>query len=181
MLSRLKRGESSAAASMLPLVYDNLRAQAAALFRSRNQRHTLQPTALVHEAYLKLVHSDSGPLNGRSHFMAVAATAMRQVLADHARGRRRLKRGGDTPRVTISESDVVGQESPIDLVDLNDALTELAKLDERQARIVELRFLSGLNTQEIADLLDISRRTVELDWRFARAWLRRRLAEAGAP
>ncbi|MCB9851675.1 MAG: sigma-70 family RNA polymerase sigma factor [Phycisphaerales bacterium] len=180
MLLRVGRGDSSATAALLPMVYDDLRAQAASLFRSQSLEHTLQPTALVHEAYLKLVKSEGQSWESRRHFMAVAATAMRQVLSDHARDRRRLKRGGGAQKVAQHESHAVDFGSAVDIVDLDDALGELAQRDARQSRIVELRFLSGLNTEEIADLLGVSRRTVELDWRVARAWLRKRLAEASA-
>jgi RNA polymerase sigma factor (TIGR02999 family) len=176
ILARVRSGDTSAAAALLPLVYDDLRAQAAGLFRAQNPEHTLQPTALVPEVYLKLVKSDSNSWASRRHFMAVAATAMRQVLADHARDRRRLKRGGEARKVVLHESHLVDLGSAVDLVDLDGALAELAALDPRQARIVELRFLSGLNTEEIADLIGVARRTVELDWRVARAWLRKRLS-----
>lgn len=181
MLCRVKSGDTSVAAALLPLVYDDLRAQAASLFRSQNIEHTLQPTALVHEAYLKLVKAEGQSWESRRHFMAVAATAMRQVLADHARDRRRLKRGGSAgQRVTLHDSHAADLGTFVDVVDLDDALGELAQLDARQSRIVELRFLSGLNTDEIAELIGVSRRTVELDWRVARAWLRKRLAEGSS-
>ncbi|HPF39387.1 MAG TPA: sigma-70 family RNA polymerase sigma factor [Phycisphaerae bacterium] len=180
MLAKVRAGDSSAAAALLPLVYEDLRAQAAVLFRAQNPEHTLQPTALVHEAYLKLVKSASNSWESRRHFMAVAATAMRQVLADHARDRRRLKRGGGAAKITLHDNYLTDQTAQIDLVELDDALAELSKLDPRQSRIVELRFLSGLNAEEIADLLGVSRRTVELDWRIARAWLRKRITETNS-
>lgn len=129
---------------------------------------------------MKLVRVDGRSWESRRHFMAVAATAMRQVLADHARDRRRLKRGGDARKFTLHESHLADLGTEIDLVDLDDALAELAGLDARQSRIVELRFLSGLNTEEIAELLGVGRRTVELDWRVARAWLRKKLSVACA-
>lgn len=178
ILARVKSGDTSAAAALLPLVYDDLRAQAAGLFLAQNPEHTLQPTALVHEAYLKLVKAEGQSWESRRHFMAVAATAMRQVLADHARDRRRLKRGGDARKITLHESHLSVEGTGFDLVDLDDALSELAGLNARQSRIVELRFLSGLSTEEIAEFLGVARRTVELDWRVARAWLRNRLSEA---
>lgn len=178
MLTRVKEGDSSAAAALLPLVYQDLRAQAAGLLSVQNPDHTLQPTALVHEAYMKLVRVDGRLWESRRHFMAVAATAMRQVLSDHARNRRRLKRGGGVRRDPYRESLVFEPGLNVDLVELDDALVELARLDERQSRIVELRFLSGLDTKEIAELLGVAKRTVELDWRVARAWLRMRLSEA---
>lgn len=180
MLTKVKEGDSSAAAALLPLVYQDLRAQAAGLLSVQNPDHTLQPTALVHEAYMKLVRVDGRSWESRRHFMAVAATAMRQVLYDHARDRRRLKRGGGVRRDPYRESLVFEPGLNVDLVELDDALLELARLDERQSRIVELRFLSGLETKEIAEILDVSKRTVELEWRVARAWLRKKLSEACA-
>lgn len=152
----------------LPAVYAELRALAASYFRGRGG-HTLQPTALVHEAYLRL-RKHEGAIVDRAHFFAVAATAMRQILTDHARRHRAQKRGGaDQERVTLSN--VAAFESPIDLVELDQLLSRLAALDERQARLVELRFFAGLTEEEAAELLGVSLRTVQKDWRKARAWL----------
>jgi RNA polymerase sigma factor (TIGR02999 family) len=180
ILAGVSAGDRSAIARLLPLVYGDLRQKAGSLFRGQNPAHTLQPTALVHEVYLKLARSDGQPWESRRHFMAVAATAMRQVLADHARDRRRQKRGGDVHRVTLQDVPANEPGLDVDLVALDEALAALAVLSERQARIVELRFLAGLNANEIAELLEVSRRTVELDWRVARAWLRQRLADTDA-
>ncbi len=167
-------GEDGAGAEqrLLPLVYDELRALAVNLFRQQQGHHTLQPTALVHEAYLRLVGSDS--YADRQHFFRVAAMAMRQLLVDHARARRAEKRGGDRQRVLLEEAgDEASRE--IDLVALDDALTELARLDERQARVVELRFLAGMSVPETAEALGVSERTVYLDWKMARVWLEQQL------
>ena len=157
----------------LPAVYAELRALAASYFRGRGS-HTLQPTALVHEAFLRL-HQHAGQVTDRAHFFAIAATAMRQVLIDHARRRRALKRGGaERERVTLSN--LAAFESPVDLVALDDLLTKLAALDGRQARLVELRFFAGMTEEETAEVLGVSLRTVQKEWRKAKAWL---LAELG--
>jgi RNA polymerase sigma factor (TIGR02999 family) len=142
---------------------------------------TLQPTALVHEAYLRLVgHTRTSEL-ARTHFFNLAAQAMRQVLADHARRRRAAKRGGDRQRVDFGQVVHGSASTGVDVVSLDDALTALAELDARQARIVELRFLAGMTIDETAVALGVSPRTVQLDWRMARAWLRRRLGEGESP
>lgn len=185
MLNRAADGDSTAAEVLLPLVYDDLRGAAEALFRGQNAAHTLQPTALVHEAFVRLISGRETSYECRRHFFAVAAMAMRQVLANHARDARRLKRGGGAQRVSLAESEAshasgAVADAEFDLVDIDDALTELASLNERHARVVEMRFLAGLPIQDVADQLGVSRRTVELDWRIARAWLRTRLGdEAG--
>jgi len=166
---------------LLPSVYQDLRCLAASYFAGRRGDQTLQPTALVHEVYAKLVAGEAN-WSDRAHFLALAATVMRQVLADHARRRSRRKRGARWGRVTLSAVPCANEPteptSAVDLVALDEALTKLAELDERQARIVELRFLAGLSIADVADLIGCSRRTVELEWRGARAWLRRELEEA---
>ena len=171
LLHRINDGDSSAAAELLPLVYNQLRAMAGGYFKAQNASHTLQPTALVHEAYLKLVGSEKD-WKSRPHFCAVAATAMRQILMDHARGKRRAKRAGKVVDVTIDDLATPGG-TPLDLVALDDAMAKLAQMQERSARIVELRFFGGLTNPEISQVLGISTSTVERDWRHARAWLRR--------
>ena len=173
LLGELSAGNSDAADRLLPHVYQELRALAGSFFRSQNSDHTLQPTALVHEAYLKLVRSDSS-WNSRKHFYDIAAMAMRQLLTDYARRKGREKRGGgNAQRVTLSDID--SQHSVIDVVALDDAMTRLAALDARQARIVELRFLAGLTVEETADVLNLSDRTVKREWRAAKAWLQAQL------
>ena len=173
LLGELSEGRSDAADRLLPHVYQELRALAGSFFRSQNNDHTLQPTALVHEAYLKLVRSDSS-WNSRKHFYDIAAMAMRQLLTDYARRKGREKRGGgNAHRVTLSDID--SEASVIDIVALDDAMTRLAALDSRQARIVELRFLAGLTVEETADVLDLSERTVKREWRAAKAWLQTQL------
>jgi RNA polymerase sigma factor (TIGR02999 family) len=152
----------------LPAVYAELRALAASYFRGRGA-HTLQPTALVHEAFLRL-EKHAGPIADRAHFFAIAATAMRQILTDHARRRKALKRGG-AARERVTLSNLAALESPVDLVVLDDLLARLAALDGRQARLVELRFFAGLTEEEAAEILGVSLRTVQKEWRKARAWL----------
>ena len=168
---------------LMPLVYDELRRLADHYLRGERRGHTLQATALVHEAYLKLVDQTRVNWQGRTHFFAVGARVMRHLLIDHARGRGRAKRGGDWHRVTLSEGVAPGSAgdlSPDELLALEECLDRLAELDPRQARVVELRFFGGLTVAEVAGLLGVSRRTVEGDWTHARAWLARELSR-GVP
>lgn len=182
-LTDLGRGDASAAQRLLPLVYDELRALAGAHFRRQEADHTLQPTALVHEVFLRLVDQTSVEWNGRPHFLAVAATAMRQILIDHARRRRAAKRGGHLQRVTLAAVGTPTADKEVDLIALDDALAELAALDERKHRVVVMRFFGGLTVEEVAQVLEVSKTTVESDWRSARAWLGVRLekGEHGGP
>ena len=184
-LVELEAGDTLAADRLMPLVYDDLRRLAASLRRSRGAG-TLQPTALVHEAYLRLLSTSSLRFKGRPQFFKLASMAMRQILADYAKGQRAEKRGGRSARVPLdAELPIGGQQDSIesDLVRLDEALTKLAQLDERQAHIVELRFFAGLPVKEVAELVGVSIRTVELDWQMARKWLHaevQRLRDAGA-
>ncbi len=179
LLHRVGEGDSSAAAELLPLVYDELRTLAQVYFRGQRRDHTLQPTALVHEAFLKLVRSPDAEWNGRAHFCAVAATAMRQILKNHARDRSALKRGGGAKRVPLSQVETPSGGDAIDAEALEAALERLDALNPRQSRIVELWFFGGLTMEQIAGVLGVSTRTVERDWRQARAWLNRELQEGG--
>ena len=166
---------------LMPLVYDELRRLARGYMSRETPGHTLQPTALVNEAYLRLVDSSQISWQGRTHFFAVGARVMRRLLIDHARGRRRQKRGADWHRVTFSEALPHQSANDLDLdqvLGLNDALDRLAELDERQASVVELRFFGGLTVPEVAHVLGVSQRTVEGDWTHARAWLKRELARS---
>lgn len=182
--------DAQSADELMGLVYDQLRRLAQGYLMRERAGHTLDATALVHEAYEKLVDQRSVDWNGRSHFFAVGAQAMRRLLVDHARGRGREKRGGSRDRVTLDASrlDPGGSEPGVgqvdiafeELLELDDALTQLATLDPRAARIVELRYFSGLTVPEVAEALEISVSTVEGDWRHARSWLRRTLSQ-GAP
>lgn len=177
-LATLTGGDDSAAARLLDLVYAELRAIAGNYFRRHGGAHTLQPTALVHEAYLKVTDKSGVQFADRGHFLAVCAVAMRSILADHSKAKRRLKRGGEWRQVGLTGIDTPGGGSPIDALALDEALTRLAARSERQARIVEYRFFSGMTVEEIAPVLGISRATVEREWRMARAWLMVQLDKA---
>jgi RNA polymerase sigma factor (TIGR02999 family) len=161
---------------LMPMVYDELRRQAARHLRKERPNHTLQTTALIHEAYLKLIGQEVNWQN-RSHFFAIASQAMRRILVDHARTRHREKRGGIGENLPLEEALAAGAEGTrLDLVELDEALTRLAKLDERQAKIVELRYFSGLSIDETADVLGVSNSTVRADWTMAKAWLKNEIA-----
>ena len=177
ILGEMREGDESAAARLFPLVYSELRALAGALFRRERAGHTLQPTAVVHEAWIRLAGGKEPDYRDRTHFLAVAARAMRQVLVDHARGRDREKRGGQWQKVTLAEDRDApsGPEGDVEILALNDALEALAQLHERQARIVELRYFGGLSVPEAAEVLGVATRTVEKDWTMAKAWLLRAL------
>jgi len=174
LLQRAKAGDSAAHDAMFQLVYDELRGLARAIDASRG-RHTLQPTAVVHEAWMKLARNLDG-LDNRVHFVAVASMAMRQVLADHVRTRGRAKRGGAWEAITLHEDAAPDRSRDADLVDFSDCLEQLAALNERHARVVELRVLGGLTIAETAEAMGVSDFTVEADWSMARVWLWRRLA-----
>ena len=169
------------ASELFELVYDQLRQLARRYMSHERVGHTLQPTALVHEAYLKLVDQTRVNWRGRTHFYAVGVQVMRRLLVDHARAHGRRKRGADWRKITLCEGMAPlpdGGLGPEDLLSLDNALRELAKLDEREARVVELRFFGGLTVPEVADVLGVSTRTVEDDWTHAKAWLKRELAKA---
>ncbi len=175
-LERLGEGHSSAVAELMPLVYEELRGLAAARLAVERCDHTLQPTALVHEVYLKLVGQRDANWKGRAHFFAVAAQAIRRILIDHARKQGAIKRGAGR-RVTLSGVDDLPDRSEVDLVALDDALRRLVLKSERQARVVELRFFGGLSVEQSAEVLEVSPGTIKGDWRFARAWLAQDLDE----
>ena len=160
---------------LVPIVYDELRARARAYLRGERSDHSLQPTALVNEAYLRLVSGAPVDWNGRTHFFAAAAVAMRRVLVDHARRRNSAKRGGGLRRVELDEPIAASGEPDVDLLALTRALDRLEALHARHARIVELRFFGGLTVPEVAAALGLSTTTVEEGWAFARAWLAREL------
>ncbi len=183
ILNGMRGGDRDAMRRAVPMVYEELHALAGAVFDRRQAGQTLQPTALVNEAFLKLSDEIETAWKSREHFYAVAAKVMRQVLADHARARGAQKRGGEWKRITMTgipgEPNGPGgpaQDVGVDLIELNAALDELSSLQPRHAEIVELRFLAGLPIDEVAVIIGTSRRTVERDWRIARAWLRDRLA-----
>lgn len=171
----LAAGEPGAVSELMPVIYDELRGLARTYLRREGAAHTLQPTALANEAYLRLVDADIAGLQGRLHFFAIAAKTMRRVLVDHARRKGAIKRGGGRARLTLSSTDLEGAQ-PLDVLDLEEALEALAEHDERKARVVELRFFAGLAVKEVALLLGIAPKTVAADWYMARAWLERRIA-----
>ena len=177
ILHRIREDREGGFRELLPLVLDQLRALAGAYLQRERPDHTLQPTALVNEVYLKLVDQTQADYVDRRHFVAVASRAMRQILVDHARRHGAEKRGGQQARVTLSEAVLRDRACDVDLVSLDEALAELEKLDPRRSRVVELRFFGGMTNQEAAEVLGVSPKTTEADWYVARAWLRRALNE----
>ena len=175
VLVSIDAGDTSAINRLLPLVYDELRTMAARFMRREKRGHSLQPTELVNEAYLRLVDAERVKWSGKTHFLAVGARAMRWILVDHARRKLRKKRGGDIQRVELTENLHITSERDTDVLALEEALEKLEKLDPRQARIVELRFYGGLSVREVAEVMGLSKRTVDRDWAMIRAWLRREL------
>jgi RNA polymerase sigma-70 factor (ECF subfamily) len=176
LLGRLNAGDGDAARELLPLLYDELRSLAARQFRGQPANHTLQPTVLVHEAFMRLVGRPDKGWNDRKHFFAVAATAMRQILVNHARAKNADKRGGGQGHTVVLNDEIVGggKSGPannIDVLDLNDALEKLATIDPRKHRVVELRFFAGLTVPEVAEVMELSVTSIESEWRAARAWL----------
>ena len=177
LLNRWRDGDLAAADNLLPLVYSELRNIARRFMAMEKLDHTLQPTALVNEAYLKLVDQRNAKWQNRAHFFGISAQLMRRILVDHARQRQAVKRGGSDQQrlsITSAQADVIHQPE-IDLLALNEALDELAQMDPQQSRIVELKFFGGLSIDETAEVLGISHATIERDWKSARAWLRRQL------
>ena len=169
-------GNREALDDLMPLVYDELHYQARRYLRRERQEHTLQTTALIHEAYLKLIDQREVNWASRTHFFAIAANLMRRILVDHARAKHREKRGGDNVNLPLEEAALVfSQGKTIDLLALDEALNRLAAIDEQQSRIVELRYFSGLSLEETAVALKVSRTTVANDWALAKAWLHREL------
>ncbi len=177
ILDALGRGDERAARDLLPLVYDELRRLAALRLAGESPGQTLQATALVHEAYLRIVGPDTGkPWDGRGHFFAAAAEAMRRLLVDRARDRKRLKRGGGRRRESLDLDGLVADDAPADdLIDFDEALGRLALIGARGAELVKLRLFAGLTLDEAAAALGVVRRTAERDWAFARAWLFKQL------
>ncbi|HEV3024823.1 MAG TPA: ECF-type sigma factor [Pirellulales bacterium] len=162
---------------LVPLVYDELRRLAARYLRRESRGNTLQPTALVNEAFLKLAGQQRVDWQGRTHVLAIGAKAMRRILVDHAKRKRRLKRGGGLNRIQLDDAAALSPERDEDLLAVDEALEKLAGVDERQATIVELRFFGGMTVEEVAQALGVSKRTVESEWTMVRAWLRRELAK----
>jgi RNA polymerase sigma factor (TIGR02999 family) len=174
----LSCGSRASPSRLLPLVYDELRALAARYMRRERCGHTLQPTALVHEAYLRLVHGARVEVRDRTHFYALAASQMRRILVEYARARGARKRGGGARRVTLDDRNAVSPNGVLDMLALEEALEKLDERSPRQCRVVELRFFGGLSVAQTAQLLETSASTVKDDWRVAKAWLARELAQA---
>jgi len=170
------KGDQAALERLMPLVYSELRRLATNYLRKERQGHTLQPTALVNEAYLKLVDQRNAKWQNRAQFFGISAQLMRRILVDHARQHQAAKRGGvDQQRLSITGAEGLMKQSEVDLLALNEALDELTKMDPQQGRIVELKFFGGLSIEETAEVLGIGHATVERDWKMARAWLRKQL------
>jgi RNA polymerase sigma factor (TIGR02999 family) len=181
LLVRWREGDRDALEALMPLVYEELRRLAHHYLRQERTDHTLQSTALVHEAYLRLAGQNAPQWQNRAHFFGIAAHVMRQILVEYARGRNAAKRGGGECRLALDETIASPQQLDVDLVQLDRALTELSALDSQQGRIVELRFFTGLTIEDTSEVLGISPATVKRDWVTARAWLYRAMTgEAGA-
>lgn len=170
-------GDASALERLVPVIYDELRRLARGFLRGERSGHTLQTTALVHEAYLRLADRHRLKVEDRDQFLALSAQAMRRVLVDHARKRRAIKRQPPDPG-TLGDATQMALQRPVDLLDLDEALSELTGLDERQGRVIELRFFGGMTVEETARVLGVAPRTVKRDWRVARAWLYERVSGA---
>lgn len=175
IVMELAGGDRLAANRLFPLLYDALYDLARRYLRRERPDHTLSPTALVHEAYLKLVDQTRVNWQGKTHFLGVGAQAMRRILVDHARGRQRAKRGAGRARIQLDEGVALSPQRDEDVIAVDEALSKLAALDPRQTAVVELRFFGGLTVEEVAEVLQVSKRTVEAEWTAARAWLRREL------
>ena len=170
------KGDQAALERLMPLVYNELRRLASNYLRRERASHTLQPTALVNEAYLKLVDQKNAKWQNRAQFFGISAQLMRRILVDHARQHQAAKRGGSNQqRLSITSAERFAEQPAVDLLALNEALDELAKMDPQQGRIVELKFFGGLSIEETAEVLGVGHATVERDWKMARAWLRRQL------
>ena len=180
LLKRARLDGERALQELFPLLQADLRRIAGARMRNERRNHTLEPTALVNEAYARIAGQPGLEWRDRAQFLTVAAHAMRQILVDHARAKLAQKRGGDRARVTLNEQLLEGGEKTVDVLDLHEKLEALAALHERRARVVELRFFGGLTHEETAEVLGIARQTVEADWYFARAWLRREMRAGGS-
>ena len=170
------RGDKESLDKLMPVVYDELRRQAARYLRREQPGHTLQTTALIHEAYVRLVDQRNVQWQNRAHFFGIAAQMMRRILVDHARTKKRAKRGGSDIKVSLDDATVAAKGQDLDVVAVDEALTRLAKIDEQQSRVVELRFFSGLTVEETAAVMGISPATVKRDWSMAKAWLHRELS-----
>ncbi len=180
VLAEIAAGDDDATELLMPLVYDQMRQIAQRLLRRESPGHTLQPTALVNEAFLRLAGKNNIDWQGKTHFFAIGATVMRRILVDHARGKKTQKRGGEQCRIPLSDELCVSTRNDEDVLAIEEALEKLEDLDARQAKVVELRFYGGLTVDQVAEALGVSKRTVESDWTMVRAWLRRELSSETA-
>lgn len=176
LLQEWRNGDRQALDTLLPLVYKELRRLARMQLQKERPDHTLQSAALVHEAYLRLIGLNAPQWESRTHFFAIAAQLMRQILVDYARRHGAVKRGGSVCKLSLEEAKVASRGKNVDVLALDDALNSLAKIDPRQSRVVELRFFAGLSLQEISDAMEIAPATVQRDWTAARAWLHREIS-----
>ncbi len=178
ILQEWSDGNTEVLDDLMPLIYDELRRQASHFLRKERDNHTLQTTALINEAYLKLIDQKNVKWQNRAHFFAIASTAMRRILVDYARERHREKRGGSAENLPLDEAfQIASTEKNIDLLALDEALRRLAKFDARQARVVELKYFGGLSNDETAEVLGVSNATVRLDWNLAKAWLKQEITK----
>jgi RNA polymerase sigma factor (TIGR02999 family) len=175
LLAGAQRGDSAATEELFPIVYEELRRLAAGLIRDEGRAHTLQATALVHEAYMRLVGPEQTPWENRAHFFGAAAQAIRRILIDHARSKLRIKRGSGAKPIPLEDSLALSMEAPESLIDLDRALARLAEISPHKAKVVELRFFAGLTVEQTALAMQVSPSTVARDWQFARVWLHREL------
>ncbi len=181
LIAKVRRGNDAAAQGLFDRVYKELRQLAGRYMRDERRDHTLQATALVHEAYLRLLEQRDLACRNRGHFFGVAANVMRRILIDHARAHRADKRGGRDVKISLDDAPSLAVQHPDSLIEVDRALERLEAKDARVARVVELRFFAGLSVEETADMLGVGPRTVDRDWRFARAWLHRELAGGALP
>ena len=175
------KGDQGALDKLLPLVYEELRRQAARYLRRERANHTLQPTALVHEVYLRLVDAPEVRWRSRAHFFGIAAHLMREILVDHARAHQAVKRGGIEQKLTLDEAVALSPQREVNVLELHEALTRLETIDPQKRRMVELRFFSGLSIDETAEVMNLSPRTVVRQWQTAKAWLHREMSERVKP
>jgi RNA polymerase sigma factor (TIGR02999 family) len=178
LLGKAEQGEKVATERLMELVYDDFRELAEKYLGQEPAGHTLQPTALVHEAFLRLIDQRNVDWKGRTHFLAIGAKAMRRVLVDHARRRQRQKRGGKRKRITFDDQIVLSSEHDQHLLAVDDLLVDLQQMDPRQAELVELRFFGGMTSAETAEYLGISKSTADREWRIVKAWMRSKLSES---
>ena len=176
ILQEWREGNAHASERLFPLVYEELRRQARRQLSRERADHTLQPTALVHEAYMRMVDQTSPQIENRAHFFGFASRVMRQILVDHAREHKAEKRGGAAQRLSLNDLDLLPEQSAADMLELDEALKGLEAIDERKCRVVDMRFFGGLKESEIAEVLGVTEKTVRRDWQFAKLWLYRKLS-----